>query len=87
MRLGGTKWKTDDARYYIADSLLISGKGAEGEMGKGPINVAEFFVLIYVTLQTFFLFLDSRPGNYAFLVSDEGVAITVDLHFTLRRLI
>jgi len=28
MRLG-TKWKTDDARYYIVDSLLASGKKAE----------------------------------------------------------
>lgn len=49
MRLDGTKWKTDDARYYIADSLPVSGKEAEREIGKCVINVAQFFILIYVT--------------------------------------
>jgi len=49
MRLG-TKWKTDDARYYIVDSLLASGKKAERELGKCAINVAQFFILIYITL-------------------------------------
>jgi len=36
-------------RYYIVDSLLVSGKKAEREIGKCAINVAQF-ILIYITL-------------------------------------